>query len=302
MPNGLRRAGVAAVAAVCLATSPALGDVVEDNLSQLGPEFAKGYLDPIQQGLNASVNSGIFRTGDIPVAGLSFSLDLTASVISFEDGDKTWTPTVPAGFTAGPVPTVVGDTQAVLLDGPGGAQIGFPGGFDLAHWGFVAPQITVGSVLGTRAMVRWLSTTFGDEDIGDVNFWGVGGQHSVSQYFPALPLHVAAGAMYQKVELGSKLVDAEGLALNLTGSRKFGVGFSIEPYVGVGLDSFKMDVKYDLKDQSGMVTEEIAVSYDRKNTGRFTVGANASLGVLKVHGELNAAAQNGYSLGLSLGT
>jgi len=302
MPNVYCRAALAAMAAVCLAVPPVSGDVVQDALSQLSPEFAKGYLDPINEGLNASVNSGIFRTGDIPLAGLNFSLDLTASVISFGDANKSWTPAVPTGFTAGPVSTVIGGTEAVTLDGPGGAELVFPGGLDLSNWGFVAPQLTIGSVLGTQAMIRWLSVTFGDQDVGDMNFWGIGGQHSVSQYFPALPFHLAIGAMYQKVELGSKLVDANGLALNLTGSRSFGRVVRFEPYVGVGMDSFAMDIKYDAKDQAGNVIDEIAVSYDRKTTGRFTLGGNLKLPILKVHGEVNFAAQNGYSLGLSFGT
>jgi hypothetical protein len=302
MSNRWVRTAVGAVGALCLAVPPARADIIEDNLSQLSADFAKGYLDPVQEGLNASVNSGIFRTGDVPLAGLNFTLDLTASVIEFDDAEKTWTPVVPQGFTAGPVPTVIGSTQAASLDGPGGAQLGFPGGVDLAHWGFVAPQLTIGSVLGTRAMVRWLSVTFGDESLGDVNFWGIGLQHSISQYFPALPLQLAAGGMYQKVELGSKLVDANGLALNVTGSRRFGTGVSVEPYVGGGIDQFEMDIKYDVKDQSGMIVAEETVSYDRRTTGRFTLGANLKLAILKAYGELNFAAQNGYSFGVSFGS
>ncbi|MGH2570044.1 MAG: DUF6588 family protein [bacterium] len=302
MRNRWIRPAVGAVGALFLVVPPARADIIEDNLSQLSPDFAKGYLDPIQEGLNASVNSGIFRTGDVPLAGLNFTLDLTASVIDFGDAEKTWTPAVPAGFTAGPVPTIIGGTDAVSLNGPGGSQIAFPGGLELSHWGFVAPQLTVGSVLGTRAMVRWLSVTLGDESLGDVNFWGVGLQHSISQYFPALPLQLAAGGMYQKVELGSKLVDANGLALNVTGSRRFGAGVSVEPYVGGGIDQFEMDMKYDVKDQNGVITSEETVSYERKTTGRFTLGANVKLAILKAFGELNFAAQNGYSFGVSFGS
>src|SRR5262245_29469982 len=110
MPNRWVRPAVGAVGALCLVVPSVRADVIEDTLSQLSADFAKGYFNPVQEGLNASVNSGIFRTGDVPLAGLNFTLDLTASVITFDDAEKTWTPVVPQGFTAGPVPTVVGDT------------------------------------------------------------------------------------------------------------------------------------------------------------------------------------------------
>ena len=94
-------------------------------------------------------------------------------------------------------------------------------------------------------------------------------------------MDLALGAMWQSVELGDKLIDATGLALNVTGSRRFGKGISIEPYVGVGLDSFEMEAKYELTDSSGTPIEEITVSYDRNTTGRFTLGASVNLPIVK---------------------
>jgi hypothetical protein len=108
--------------------------------------------------------------------------------------------------------------------------------------------------------------------------------------------------MWQTVELGGgKLIDADGLALNLTGSRRFGKVISVEPYVGVGLDSFKMDANYELTDSSGNVLEEVNVSYDRKNTGRLTLGAGVNMPIVSAFGELNFAAENGFAFGLSFG-
>jgi hypothetical protein len=302
MTHGFGRVAAVAMVGLAVAVAPVSADIVGDNVSSLGEEFARGYLEPISDGMNASMNSGIFRTGDIPIAGLNVSLDFTTAIISFSDESRTWTPEVPAGFESGEVPTVIGGTESESLLGPGGAQLAFPGGVDLNHWGYVAPQITVGSVLGTRAMVRWLSFTIGDEDIGDVKLWGIGGQHSISQYFPGLPFQAAVGAMWQTVELGGgKLIDADGLALNLTGSRRFGKVISVEPYVGVGLDSFKMDANYELTDSSGNVLEEVNVSYDRKNTGRLTLGAGVNMPIVSAFGELNFAAENGFAFGLSFG-
>ncbi len=62
-----------------------------------------------------------------------------------------------------------------------------------------------------------------------------------------------------------------------------------------------MDAKYELTDSSGNPIEEVTVSYDRNNTGRFTLGANVNLPVVRGFGEVNFAAENGYAAGFSVG-
>ena len=65
----------------------------------------------------------------------------------------------PPGFTSVPpiqqAPTVIGDGGAVAQSGQGGATQYYPGGFDIDQFTFAAPQLTVGNVMGTRAVVRW---------------------------------------------------------------------------------------------------------------------------------------------------
>jgi len=199
-------------------------------------------------------------------------------------------------------PTVVGDLEPAYLTGPGGTQLPFPGGFDLEHFGIAVPQLSVGSVFGTRAIVRYISLSLGDEDdeFGDFSYWGIGGQHSISRYLPGLPVDVAAGIMYQKFSIGDDdLVEAKAIALNVTGSKKFGMVISVEPYVGIGIDSFEMDAQYTFDD--GSTTEEISVAFDRQNDFHGTLGLNVNLPGVKLHGELNQAAASGYAVGLSFG-
>lgn len=292
------RVRLLAALALVLAAAPASAQL-ESNLTTLSGEQAEGYLGPLSSGISGMLNSGIFRSGDVPFVGFNFSLDLKAVIVSFDDADRVFTtPDVP-GFGTTEAPTVIGDTQSVSQSGPGGATLQYPGGFDLEKFGIAVPQLTIGSVLGTRAIVRYISLSLADEneDLGDFTLWGIGGQHSISRYLPGFPVDVAAGVMYQQFNIGDDdLVKANALALNVTGSRKFGAVISVEPYVGVGLDSFSMDAEYTAEDDTN-----VSVSFDRENDFHGTLGANVNLPILKVHGEVNLAATNGYALGVSFG-
>jgi hypothetical protein len=171
----------------------------------------------------------------------------------------------------------------------------YPGGFDMKNFGIAVPQVTIGSVLGTRAIVRYIAVDLGDEDLGNLKLFGIGGQHSISQYLPALPVDVAVGAMWQEFKIGEDLLDAKAFAANVMGSKRFGSVVSFEPYLGLGLDSFTLDAKYTSGD------DQVEVSFDRRNDFHFTIGTNINLPVVKLNGEFNAAAVNGFAGGVSFG-
>jgi hypothetical protein len=280
----------------CLAAGPAHA-LLEDNLSSLSEEQTVGYLSPLVNGLSGSLNSGIFRSGHVPPSGFSLTLDVKAAYMSFSDDDRVFATPEFGGYESVDAPTVVGDTQSVTADHQtvGGLQFTYPGGFDMSNFGLAVPQLTIGNVAGTRAMVRYISLSLGDEDVGDLKFFGIGGQHSISQYAPGLPLDVAVGIMYQSLELGDGVVDATALALNVTGSRRYGQAVSLEPYVGLGLDSFSMDAKYDTGD------EEIKAEFDRSDDFHLSLGTGVNFPGVKLHAEYSIAAVNGFAGGISFG-
>jgi hypothetical protein len=272
---------------------------LEENLTSLTGDQTQGYLGPLATGLSACLNSGIFKSGDVPVAGVNVTLDVKASYIGFSDESRVYTTPAVAGYPSTEAPTVVGDTHSVSVDHEtlgSAAQFQYPGGFDMEHFGVAVPQLTVGSVLGTRAMVRWISLSLGDEDLGDLSLFGIGAQHSISQYLPGIPVDLAAGFMWQTFKIGDGTVDASATTFNVTGSKTLGPGpVTLVPYVGMGLDSFNMDAEYDTGD------ETLKVEFDRQNDFHFTLGAGLNLPVVKVHAEYNVAAENGFAGGLSFG-
>lgn len=271
--------------------------ILEDNLTGLTGDQTEGYLGPFASGLSGMLNSGIFRGGRVPQSGFNFTIDARASYIKFGDDDRVYQASTP-GYEDVEAPTVVGSTAAVTADHQSvpGQQFYYPGGFDLENFGIAVPQATIGNIMGTRAIIRYIALDLGDEDLGEFELFGIGAQHSISQYLPALPFDLAVGGMWQNFHLGDDVIDATALSFATTASKSFGGMVALEPYVGIGVDSFNMDAEYETNDD-----ETIKVSFDRENDFHLTLGTSINLPGVKLTGEYNVAAVNGFAGGVSFG-
>lgn len=69
------------------------------------------------------------------------------------------------------VPTIIGDRNAVLLQGEDTTFYIFPGGFDLKRLTLGTPQMTIGGFLHSEISGRFLSFSLGEEN-GQVRFLG----------------------------------------------------------------------------------------------------------------------------------
>jgi hypothetical protein len=298
IPRIARALACGALLVVGVAT-PAAAQLT-DNLGALTGENAKGYLGPLPKALSGTLNSAIFQTGHVPKTGIGFTIGVRAMGVSFSDESRLYTPTDPPGFSStAPVqaPTVVGDLGAVAQDGQGGTVLYHPGGFDIDNFPLAVPQLEIGSFAGTRAVVRWIAVDVGDSDLGKISLFGIGGQHSLSQYLPpGFPVDIAAGIFYQKFSIDDDMVEAKALHFNVTGSRRFTF---LEPYVGVGIDKLDMSVSYE--SDTGAPDERIDVDFDSETNAHLTAGIRASLAFVKLHAEGNIAAENGVAVGLSFG-
>jgi len=272
---------------------------LQDNLGALTGDNAKGYLGPLPKALSGTLNAAIFHSGDVPKTGVNFTIGVRLMGVTFDDGDRLYRPSDPPGFSStGPVdaPTIIGDTQAVQQSGQGGTTLYHPGGFDIGEFALAVPELQFGSVAGTRAVVRWISLDLGDSDFGKLSLFGIGAQHSISQYFEKLPLDLAGGFLYQTFKIDDNLVDTKAFHINVTGSKRFGV---FQPYVGVGFDNFKMDAEYE--DSTSPGGQKIGVDFDAESNMHLTLGGMLDFPVVKINGELNVAATNGVAVGLSFG-
>ena len=288
-----------ALAALVFGALPAAAQLTE-NLGAMSEENAKKYLGPLPDAFSGTMNGAIFTSGKVPTSGINFSIGLKVMGISFDSNEREFTPTDPPGFTSvapfEKAPTVIGNTSAVTQNGQGGATVYYPGGFDINEFAFAAPQVSIGSLIGTRVVARWFSHNFGAHDlITKVDYFGVGAQHSITQYFTTLPLDLAVGAFYQEFKANDHLLDVQTFHADVTASRSFGI---LQPYGAIGVDTFKMDVSYEDATNPGT---NLAVTFEQTNHVHMTAGVAANLAFVALHAEANFAATNGVAVGLSLG-
>ncbi len=293
-------AALGCVVLVLIASIPASAQI-EDAISAYTGANAEGYLEPLAQAIGANLNNALFHSAHVPEGGLHVSLELGLMAVLFSDDDGTFSATTEMGFspetTVDNASTVVGPTGAIIVDGDGGTAFAFPGGFDLASFALAAPQLRIGSFKGTEALIRYMAFDTGDVEIGDVDLQGYGLRHSISQYFPGLPVDIAAGIMYQRFKLGDDLIDATAFSFGAQASMKLPLVFAtIEPYAGLSMDTFKMDVEYD--DEDG---DPVSVKFDSRSTAHLTLGLHAQVTVVSLYGEYNIAEQSGFAFGMGFG-
>jgi hypothetical protein len=279
-----------------MSPAPADAQLVE-NLGGLTDEDLPGYLEPLNKGLGGTMNAAIFRTGHVPESGFHISIGLVAAAIEFSDGDKEFLPDYPDYFYGHPVevPTVIGDPGGAGVEGQGGLSLMFPGGFGLDGFEIAAPQISVGSFMGTRALFRYVGFDLGDTEFGQFSYYGVGAQHSVSQWIDGLPVDLAAGVFFQNFDIGDGIVDARTTQLMLTASKDFNY---FQPYGGIGLDTVKIDAEYDDEDDP---ESSFDVALDRETDLHLTLGVEARIPYVSVFFEFNQAASTGIAVGLNIG-
>ena len=289
---------------VLLAAVPVSAQI-EDQLSAYSGANAEGYLEPLALAIGANLNSGLFHSAYIPIEGFHISLETPIMGVIFNDEDRTFTASTESGFepldpddSTVEASTVIGDGLAVIVDGVAGTAFAFPGGFGLNSFALAVPQLRVGSVKGTEALVRYIAIDTGEVEVGQISLWGLGVRHNISQYMgPAAPVDIAAGFMYQKFELGDALIDATAFTFGAQVSKRFPSGFAvIEPYAGLSYDFFQMDVAYTAEDE-----EPVELSFDSRSTVHMTVGLHAQAAVVSFYGEYSLAAQSGFAFGMSFG-
>jgi len=286
---------------------PATADgTVQNQISVYTGDNAVGYLQPLANAFGAALNSSFGYSAYIPKARVRIALEAPVMGVMFDDEDRRFDAVTEAGFspvTHSSAPTVVGSGDAVTVTGDGGATFSFPGGLDLNSFGLVVPQLRVGALMGTEALVRWAAYEQGDADIGKIELFGIGARHSVSQYLGAAPpLDVSLGAMWQEVKVGDNghggdFVTTDALSIQVQASKRAPVGFlTFEPYAGVAWESFSADLSYD--DTNG---DPVTVALDGDNDMRFTIGAGFNFVAGQLWADYNFSETNNFSFGLALG-
>lgn len=216
--------------------------------------------------------------------------------ISFSGGDITFTNPI----------TLLPQTETVdpyEIDlGVGGLGDFLP---DLTFLPYAAPQLSVGTILGTRAVFRYVPEISVTEDIGKFSWFGWGVQHNPGVFFPTpLPLDVSISFAKQTIKLGD-ILEADTTAYGLTVSKKLGVGpISITPYAGYLIEKSTFHFTYDFTLDEGELWEQnIPIDFimEGENQSRITVGLCLKLLMFNINADYNMGNYNSVTVGVMIG-
>jgi hypothetical protein len=229
--------------------------------------------------------------------------------VLFGDYDKTFRATTEGDFMprqTAEASTVVGPGDATVVPGQAGTSFMFPGGFNIHSFTLAVPQLRFGSYMGTEALIRYIAFDVGDLELGNISLFGFGLRHSISQYLdPEFPVDLAGGFFWQSFKIGKNtagddLLTSSAFTIGAQASKRFIYGvLSVEPYTGLSLDRFSMDVSYESEALGD--AEMIALDFGTDTALRFTLGLALNLPVVNGHAEYSVAGQRSFSLGLSIG-
>ena len=165
----------------------------------------------------------------------------------------------------------------------------------------VAPQLTIGTFLGSQLTFRYLPEVKLDDQIGSLKYFGFGIQHNPMVWFDTeLPFEVSLGYFTQSLKVGS-LMDAEASAFGVNSSIRLGWGFlNLTPYVGFMLEKSSINFAYDYTftgPANTPVTDRIEFTTTGENTSRFVVGASIKILIINVNADMNFGKYKAISIG-----
>jgi hypothetical protein len=270
---------------------------LEKTLQQFNSNDVKGYIQPLGDLFGANMNAGMFHDAEIAKTGFHLSFQIVAMGSSVGDNQKKYTLNSPTGFnpaTFSPA-TLFGLKRDSVVDTKTNLKyFGIADGFvNTSIFPLASPQLTIGDIYGTRALIRFVGTP-AIKGFPAATLWGIGAQHSVSQYIPAIPLDVAAHVFYSKFTFGD-LVNFSGLSIGAEASKSFSV---LRVYGGLAWEKSSMELKYA---PSNATLPGVDITLDGANNFRAMVGLGLHLGFFSIFGDANFGSITNFSAGIGFG-
>lgn len=165
-----------------------------------------------------------------------------------------------------------------------------------------APQLSIGTVVGTQFTFRYLPSIEISKEIGKFKYFGFGVQHNPGFWFPnPLPIDLCVSFFTQTLDVGT-ILTTKATAFGINASKRFGPGaINITPYAGFMLESSTMTFDYTatLTKPDG-TTQDIHVNLPLKgdNKSRITLGLSIKLLFLNINADYNIAKYKSFTGGL----
>jgi hypothetical protein len=270
---------------------------IDELITRYAGENANGYIEPLITGFGANLNSGLYRSAKIPVMGLHLNIGITIMAARFSDSQRKFIASTTGYFypyQQVEAPTIIGDPTGTSAVSPQGGEYVFPGGYDMKSFMIGTPSLTIGSVFGTEATLRYIETNL-SEEIGVISLFGIGLRHSVNQYFPTLPLDMAAGIFYHRFNI-SNIVNSKVYCVHAEVGKSL---YILDVYGGLAYESNQASVEYAF--DSGIKTTNISVMVTGKNKFRVTAGLGFNFTLFHINLDYNLGHQNVVNASVSLG-
>lgn len=295
----LVRCGVLALALAITVTGGRAETTFEKTLKSFTASDVQGYVQPLADVFGANMNIGWYRSAEIPQTGFNISFNIIGMAARVGTDQEVYTANSPAGFNPSTfqTATVFGKQGGTVTDQNSGLTYrGSDGALDVGFFPLATLQATIGHIYGTEFIIRGIPLP---EISGTpkVTFWGIGGRHSISQYFFSgddAPVHIAAGLFYNKISLGD-LVTISAFSAGPQISKKFAV---LELYGALAYESNSMNIKFT---STATGNPAVDITLDGENNFHATLGAALNLGVLHLHADANFGSLTSFSTGIGFG-
>ncbi len=270
------------------------GQRISEYVNAYVGQNGEGYSQPLLDLFTSGLNTGLWNTTPRD-SGFQFRIGVTGMIAIPSNNQQTFTGITEAPFApeqTATVPTIVGEIESVTVIGNNGTACIFPGGFNLSLLPTAVPEISIGSVLGTSIHARFLGFEI-EKDFGDYRHWGIGVQHSLSQYFKKMPFLFHLGYYYQSLQIGQE-VGSNFHIISLQAAKAGTLGYY---YLQIAYHHAKMDLDFEYEDDD---TLEI-VNIDLENDFPFhlEIGGELKAWIFRLRGAIRPIPPIGASIGLN---
>jgi hypothetical protein len=134
-------------------------------------------------------------------------------------------------------------------------------------------------------------------DFPKSSMMGIGLRHSISRYIPDLPVDLAAGAAYQKLNIGS-IMEASAFSFGAQVSKTVSI---LTLYSGVQYETATMSVSYQYTGPGSTPGSVVSIEMQNENKVRVTGGLSLNLMVLSINGDVSVGKVTALSGSIGFG-
>ena len=164
-----------------------------------------------------------------------------------------------------------------------------------------APQLTIGTVMGSCFSVRYLPSVETGSDLGKINYFGIGIMHNPNVWLGGtLPVDLGVGVFFETMNAGD-IFKANATQFSLFAGKTFGPSFSnVQPYAGLSVETSTIKVNYTEKFDTpvGPKTEHISFDLKGENSFKLTLGTSFKLALISLNIDYSFAAYSTLSFGI----